>query len=90
MEFNISSMSDLAITGVMGLMWWDVRNIRKEVSGSEEKTRIQREADIEVMHEKFLKKESHELLCENTVLRIEAKIDQAVDAITAEIKNGHK
>jgi len=39
--------------------------------------------------EGFLKKETHALLCENTVLRIEKKIDDMRDKIIQEIKNNH-
>ena len=78
---DIKDFIGVGITGLLGLLWFDIRGIRKE-----------RETHKEKIDEKFkgyLKEEKHTLLCENATLRFEAKIDNMKDEILEAIKNNN-
>jgi len=79
---DIKDFIGIAISGILGILWWDIRGIRNE-----------REAHKTKIDEKFkgyLKEEKHELLCENATLRFEAKVDNMKNEILEAIKNNHK
>ena len=87
MEFKAPEIINIAVTGILGLLWWDIRGIRKERDDNYK----QREIDINTAHEVFLKKTDHTVLCENAALKLEQILDSklrlAVDEIKHEIKS---
>lgn len=86
MEFKTPEIISLAVTGILSLLWWDIRNIRKDRAGAEEKQRRQREIDINTYHETFLKKTDHVVLCENAVLRFEQIVGKMIKESVVELK----
>ncbi len=71
---TFQNIMSLAVTGILSVFWWDVRSIRKD-----------KDAQKKENFETFLTKDTHELLCTNAFLRVEATIQKAVDASKQEI-----
>ncbi len=67
-------MMSIAVTGILGVFWWDVRSIRKDKDTAKEEN-----------FKTFLTKDRHGLLCENAFLRVEKSIQEAVDTSKKEI-----
>ena len=75
MTISANTIIGVVMSGLLGLLWFDLRSIRKNV------------------HEEmagYLTEEKHGLLCENSMLRVEKKIDTVKDEIIKEIKNNGK
>lgn len=82
---NITDAKDfigVGIAGILGLLWFDIRNIRKERETYKEK--------IGDKFKDYLKEETHQLLCENATLKLEAKMDDMKDEILTAIKENNK
>ena len=81
------------ISGVLALLWFDIRAIRKEKDNFSDRFRVQREDDLNIAYETFIKKEDHSILCENAMLRIEKSValilKNAVSELKQEIRNGN-
>ena len=89
------------MTGILGLLWFDLRNIRKEreqltdlVRGSEEaakKLAIQVAKEVD---DKYMSKDYHSLICQNVTLTMERSfrvmLKDAVDEIKKEIRENGK
>lgn len=86
MEFKTPEIISMAVTGILGLLWWDIRMFRKSRDSTEEKQRQQREIDIITYHDTFLKKSDHVILCENAVLRFEQTVGRMIKESSAELK----
>lgn len=85
---NIVDIKDyigVAITGILGLLWFDIRNIRK---GRDEHKKA-----INKTLETYLTKDKHEDLCKITILEtmniVATKIDESKEEILEAIKNNH-
>lgn len=76
----------LATSGILGILWFDIRNIRKE--------REQHKEKINETLDEYLTKEKHEDVCKITILetmnKVEKKIDDSKEEILEAIKNNHK
>lgn len=87
MVFKIPEIISMAVTGILGLLWWDIRGIRKERDDNQK----QREVDINNTQNTFMKRADHVVLCENAALKLEQILDNklrvAVDEIKREIRN---
>lgn len=86
---QISDMKDfigIGITGLLGLLWFDLRNIRKE--------RDEHRKAIDGTLGEYLTKEKHEDVCKITILetmnKVEKKIDESKEEILEAIKNNNK
>jgi len=74
MPFSVQEGLGLVYTGILSLLWVDLRNVRKSYKENKEG---------------YLTEEKHKLICENSMLRVEKKIDTVKMDIIKEIKNGH-
>ncbi len=70
---------NLAVAGLLGLLWMDIRNIRKEKETHAVDIEKRFQAAKEDGFSNFLTQEKHDLLCENASLKIRTHV-------TAEIK----
>ena len=66
MDITANTIIGLVMAGLLSLLWYDLRSLRKNG---------------------FLTEEKHELLCANTTLRFEKKIDDMKDEIIKEIRS---
>ena len=64
------------MTGVLSLLWFDIRNIR-----------IKRESDRNEFEERYITKEYHCIICENAQLRTQKVLSEALNAAVLEIKS---
>ena len=75
MTVGFKEIAGLVWTGLLGLLWYDIRNIRIE----------RQEQDVKI-EEKFLPRLEHELLCKNAHLTLQSEIQKAKDEIIGEIR----
>jgi len=75
MEFKMPEILSLAATGILGILWFDIRNIRKLYKNNDAG---------------YLTEVKHKLICENSTLRFEAKLEEAKKEILIAIKNNGK
>jgi len=83
---NATDIIGAVMTALLALLWWDIRNIRIGRVKDDNSLRNRREGDLTMMHDTFLKKEDHKMLCANAVLRLEATMASVVKAAVVEIK----
>jgi hypothetical protein len=80
MPERIIEWLNLCVAGLLGLLWMDIRNIRKEketaIVDIERRFQIAREDGFT----RFLTKEQHGLLCENASLKIRTHISVEIKA----------
>lgn len=80
MPTRIIEWVNLTVAGILGIMWFDIRNIRKKhtESGLEIEKRFNdaREENFKV----FLTEAKHTLLCENSGLKIKEHVSQEIKA----------
>jgi hypothetical protein len=71
---------NLCVAGLLGLLWMDIRNIRKE----KETANLIMEKRFQVAREdgfaQFLTQKEHNLLCENASLKIRTHISEEIKA----------
>lgn len=83
---EIKDMIGVGITSILGILWWDIRSIRKE--------RQEAEKEIDKKLSKYLHVNTHALLCENATLRQRSELKEYIDDkfndLKAFIKNNHK
>jgi len=80
MNIGLHEIVGIAMTGILSVLWWDIRGIRKE-----------REEQTKLMEDTYLKKETHDLLCKNAGLEFKNHVSQEIkvmrDEILTAIKN---
>lgn len=74
---DIKDYIGVAITGILGLLWFDIRSIRKERDEQKEKITGQLKG--------YLKLDKHEDLCKITILETMNKVTEKIDATKDEI-----
>ena len=74
---NYHDYVGLIMAGILSLLWWDIRNIRGEVRDFR--------AGRKEIDETFMNKADHQLICENSLLRMEVNTAKVVAAATKEI-----
>ena len=74
---NFHDYVGLIMAGILSLLWWDIRNIRGEVRDFR--------AGRKEIDETFMSKADHQLICENSLLRMEVNTAKVVAAATKEI-----
>lgn len=83
---DIKDFIGIGTSGILGLLWYDIRNIRKE--------RDQHKKAINETLDEYLTKEKHEDVCKITILetmnKVEKKIDESKEEILEAIKNNNK
>jgi len=67
-----SEMISAAAAGILGLLWFDIRNIRKSYRDNKDG---------------YLTEDKHSLICENSMLKIGKQIDDMKIEIINEIKS---
>lgn len=95
MPQKIIDFVNLGVAGLLGLLWWDIRNIRKdkEKSGLDLEKRFNTNRDE--LFDIFMKRTDHEVLCENAGLKLQQHVSKEIAAsekrILTAIKksNGH-
>ena len=75
MEFKAPEIISLAVAGILSILWFDIRNIRQSYRDNKEG---------------YLTETKHALICENSTLKVEKKIDDMKDEILTAIKNNGK
>lgn len=79
-EWAISGIGIL-MTGLLSLLWWDIRDIRGEAATfRKDRQKLKDEID-----EKYLAKEAHQLMCQNSILRMEVNTAKVVQAAAKDI-----
>ena len=84
MEITFATIIGFSMTGLMGVIWWDVRGIRKSTQ------KDMAEFKQEITNSEYLPEEKHVLLCENASLRFERIVSDMKDEIIKEIKNNNR
>ncbi len=81
MPGRIIDWLNLCIAGLLGLLWFDIRNIRKE----KETNSINLEKRFQTAREdgfnNFLTKDKHDLLCEVASLKIRTHVTAEINAM---------
>lgn len=80
------------MTGILGILWWDLRGFRKEAAGLRQefqgyKLEIQREREDlkEMINGKYLDVETHTLMCDKASLELLSKMAKVVKDAIAEV-----
>lgn len=68
---DIKEFIGIGISGILTVLWFDIRNIRKERDEHKKKIKEQLKG--------YLEETRHSLLCENAALRFEAKLSEKLD-----------
>jgi hypothetical protein len=84
MELTWTSIIGLCMTGLMGVLWWDIRGIRKATEQDVD------ELKQEIKGADYLTEAKHDLLCTNATLRFEKIVSGMRDEIIKEIKNNNR
>jgi len=74
--FELRDGIGLAITGILGILWFDIRGIRKE------RTELK-----STMYDEFYTKETHDLTCENVNLKQAKDIKEYIDIKFNDLKD---
>ena len=78
---DVKDFIGVGITGLLGLLWFDIRGIRKE------RGEFKKEIDEKLTD--YLPEQRHALLCENAALKLEAKMDDMKNEILDAIQNNN-
>ena len=97
MPFKTPDIINLAIAGILSLLWFDIRKFNKNRE-EDQKTTMEKElAAVRELHEMrdglfevFLKKTDHGLICENAGLKIRKDLSKKIDDTKAEILDAIK
>ena len=81
MELDFSVVTQACIAGLLGILWWDIRGIRKSTRQDMNNFRK------ETKEQEYLTESHHKLLCENATLRFQKIISDMKDEIIREIKS---
>lgn len=80
MELGIREIVGAVWTGILGMLWWDIRGVRKE-----------REEFGDKISNKYMTKKEHELVCKAVCLQIKNDLGEMKTAIIDAIKeNGRR
>jgi len=83
MDIGLQEIVGGIMTGILGLLWWDIRGVRKD-----------RETLNKEIADTYLSKETHELLCKNAGLEfknhVSGELKAVKDEILTAIKNNGK
>lgn len=80
MTERIIDWINLCVAGLLGLLWMDIRNIRKEKETHSVDIEKRFQAAREDGFTQFLTKDKHDLLCENASLKIREHISSEIQA----------
>ena len=69
---------NLGVAGLLGLLWFDIRNIRKKNENLDLLNEKSRQAARDENFTIFLKKDDHTLLCENAGLKIKEHLSKEI------------
>ena len=94
MKAVITNWIGVVMTGLLSLLWWDIRKLRQEkdtltdmvrdgVGASKEFTVMA----IKEVEETYIKETTHSLLCENAMLRIEKTFKTSIEGAVKELKS---
>lgn len=80
MPQRIIEWVNLGVAGLLSIMWFDIRNIRKKNQENDLNNEKARQAAREEIFNLFLTKDKHDLLCENSGLRIKEHVSTEIKA----------
>lgn len=94
MERSLPNIIGAIMTGLLTLLWTDLRKIRSEREALTDMIRASEEAAkklaLEVSHEidhKYLPRETHALMCANVVAQMELTFGKMLKAAVDELKH---
>lgn len=86
MKFGAQELISSVAAGVLSLLWWDIRSIRKVGSIEQKERNVQREGDIDSFHTVFMKKEEHVVLCQLSSAQFENTMKTMLSEFAKELK----
>jgi hypothetical protein len=93
-EFGVKQIFAAVWTGILGLLWWDIRSIRKEretftADRATFRSDIDRQRDVfeDRIRSDFLTEHTHSLLCKNVVALLKVDLLLFRDEILKAIRD---